>query len=512
MATISTVAEKVKRPRTTFTNAQRLEICNYKAAHPTITQGQLASWAQESLHLPRKPSQAMISKVLKRKLDLETMTTEELICKSRRTVRFPHLDAALARWVAYCEETGIVVTGESIRAKAARFAEILAIETPLTFSNGWLYKFNERHGFGPQKHRQAPKLSIEQAVNDLHHRVQKYEPRNVFSMDETGLFYTFVPDSTLKRCTQRFSLVLSCNADGSEKVPLFITGQTEKPHDFPSTFATKLQYVQTSNTLFTRELFQKWLLQLNASFRAQDRHCILLLDTAAIHYHVQTLACTHIELVLFPPGTPCHLQPLSAGIVTAFKRRYRRRQLQVALDQVDANRMNGLVERKNVSVNEALLWCLDAWDAVPSWFITSCWYDTGLIVADNREFGSTSREMEDRLSDEIAVMLSWLPTRHAISVDELLHLPEETVSMEEPTDQDFCVPMEVANSVISVRKLPMVDSSSVLCEDELKERLKWIAKLLIYADEKGVAPESVSGMRLLQRDFRDQLKKWEKRV
>ncbi|KAG7387155.1 hypothetical protein PHYPSEUDO_014675 [Phytophthora pseudosyringae] len=248
--------EKPKRARTSFTNAQRLQICNHKEQYPTITQGQLATWAQEVLELPRKPSQAMISKLLKRKPDLETMTTEELTCKSRRTVRFPNLDTALARWVAYCEETGVPVTGESIRVKAA-----------------------------------------------------------------------------------------------------------------------------------------------------------------------------------------------------------------------------------------------------------SCWYKTGLLYAEKSDCVREYRGEEDAISEELAVMLSWLHAADPLTVEELLNLPEESVIMDEPTDEDFCAP--VASVKVSFQQLnpKPADTDSGLSVDELKERLKWIAKLLIYADEKGVQAESVSGMRVLQRDFRDQLNK-----
>ncbi|KAG6970055.1 hypothetical protein JG688_00005062 [Phytophthora aleatoria] len=231
---MATPPEKVVRGRTTFTNAQRLQICNHKEQNPTITQGQLATWAQEALDLPRKPSQAMISKLLKRKPDLESMTTEELVCKSRRTVRFPNLDTALARWVAYCEEIGVPVTGESIRAKAS--------------------------------------------------------------------------------------------------------------------------------------------------------------------------------------------------------------------------------------------------------------------------------SVEDHISEELAVMLSWLHAANPLTVEELLNLPEESVIMDEPTDEDFCAPVESVKVVVQQPKPKPADDGGLSVE-ELKERLKWIAKLLIYADEKGVSAESVSGMRVLQRDFRDQLNK-----
>ncbi|KAG2759956.1 hypothetical protein Pcac1_g28032 [Phytophthora cactorum] len=93
-----------------------------------------------------------------------------------------------------------------------------------------------------------------------------------------------------------------------------------------------------------------------------------------------------------------------------------------------------------------------------------------------------------------------------LTVEELLNLPEESVIMDEPTDEDFCAPVESVKVVVQQLKPKPADDGGLSVE-ELKERLKWIAKLLIYADEKGVAAESVSGMRVLQRDFRDQLNK-----
>lgn len=79
--------------------------------------------------------------------------------------------------------------------------------------------------------------------------------------------------------------------------------------------------------------------------------------------------------------------------------------------------------------------------------------------------------------------------------------------MEEPTDEDFCAPVESVKVAIPQAKPKSSDEEGGLGVEELKERLKWIAKLLIYADEKGIPAESVSGMRMLQRDFRDQLNK-----
>ncbi|KAL4129884.1 hypothetical protein PRIC2_005891 [Phytophthora ramorum] len=203
MSAPSNEESRPKRSRASFTNAQRLQICNHRDQNPSLTQTQLAAWAQEALGLPRQPSQAMISKLLKRKNDLESMTTEELTSKSRRTVRFPTLDTALARWVSYCEETGVPVTGESIRAKATTFSKILHIDDPLTFSNGWLFKFNERHGFGGIKGFKHVRSAAEAAGLDLQRRLQQFDPENIFAMDETALLFSLFPDRTGRRTTKR---------------------------------------------------------------------------------------------------------------------------------------------------------------------------------------------------------------------------------------------------------------------------------------------------------------------
>ncbi|CAI5734951.1 unnamed protein product [Peronospora destructor] len=506
MASLPDPPKTIINSRTTFTNAQRLQICNHREQNPSITQHQLAIWAYETFNLLRKPSQAMISKLLKRKPDLEIMTTEELTCKSRRTVRFPRLDTALARWVSYCEETGIRVTGESVRLKAAAFAKILEIDTPLTYSNGWLYKFNERHGFGGFKAHKGNKASVEQAISDLQRRLHTFEARDVFSMDETGLLFTMFPDRVSgKRTSKRLTIVLSCNADGSEKLPPLFIGKAEKPRSFVASTAIEMNYIHNSNTMMTREIFRKWLTDLDANFYQQQRKIMLLVDNAAVHAGFNAEKLKNIEVVFLPPS---NLHPLTAGILTAFKRRYRQRQIQHVLDHLDADAdISTAAKFDSVGVKQALTWCIGCWDAVPSSVIISCWQDTGLLYAKSPDYAYKCRGEEDAISEELAVMLSWLHAAEPLTLEELLNLPEEGVIMDEPTDEDFCAPVDSVKVVVQQAKIKNADADDGLSVQELKERLKWIAKLLIYADEKEVPAESMSGMRILQRDFRDQLKK-----
>ena len=70
--------------------------------------------------------------------------------------------------------------------------------------------------------------------------IAEYEPRDIFNLDETGLFYNQVVKRTYakehisgtKIKKERITVVLMCNADGSLKFdPVFI-GKAEKPRCF----------------------------------------------------------------------------------------------------------------------------------------------------------------------------------------------------------------------------------------------------------------------------------------
>ncbi|KAI9908790.1 hypothetical protein PsorP6_003023 [Peronosclerospora sorghi] len=408
--------QKNTNQRTRFTNAQRLQICNHRERNPGMSQNELATWAYEAFNLPRRPSQAVISKVLKRKLDLETMTNEELVSKARRSVKYPQLDTALARWVSYCEDMGIPVTGEAIRLKAATFSAILHIDAPLTFSNGWLYKFNERHGFGCMKAQKGKKVSADQVIADLQRRLSTFDPRNVFSMDETGLLFTL----------------------------------------------------------------------------------------AVVHAGFNPDAFQHVKVLFLPPGSPSTLLPMTAGIIVAFKRRYRQRQIQYVLDHLDADAdVSTFAKFDSIGVRQALTWCIDSWNAIPPSVIVASWQETGMLYASTSGYECPGDEAA--LTEELAVMLSWLHALNPLTVDELLHLPEENVTMDEPSDEDFCAPMESVKKPALLVKPKPVNPDGSLSSDEIKEYLKWIAKLLIYANEKNIPSDSLTGMRMLQRSFRDQL-------
>lgn len=180
-----------------------------------------------------------------------------------------------------------------------------------------------------------------------------------------------------------------------------------------------------SSTMMAREIFIKWIKDVDTKFAKQQRKCIMLVDSVAVHAGFNPQELRNVEVALVPSGTENNLQPLVAGVVTAFKQRYRRRQIQQALDQLDADAdMSTAAKFDSVGVKQAITWCIECWDAVPSAVIVRDWQETGLLHI-NANLANEYRGEEEAIAEELAVMLSWLHAADPLTVEELLNLPEE---------------------------------------------------------------------------------------
>ncbi|KAG6943361.1 hypothetical protein JG688_00017644 [Phytophthora aleatoria] len=99
-----------------------------------------------------------------------------------------------------------------------------------------------------------------------------------------------------------------------------------------------------------------------------------------------------------------------------------------------------------------------------------------------------------------------------MSVDELLNPPEENDLMVDPTDEDFYrvdtnSEFEAKGELSSVYATGEDEEDAAgstpenMFSEELKERLKWMAQLLVSADVMGVSSREVIGLRSMQREF-----------
>ena len=237
------------------------------------------------------------------------------------------------------------------------------------------------------------------------------------NMDETGLFFRQLPDKSLstsdhtkgtKKSKGRLTVVLTCNADGSDKLRPLVIGKSKKPRCF-NNFNHKLyvDYAFNTKAWMTSSVFTEWLTSFNRKMTVQDRHVLLILDNAPSHIMPGHLS--NVKLHFLPPTTTSHLQPLDAGIIKSFKSNFRKQQLRLVIDQLDKGRSY------KVSVSDAIRFTKHAWDAASATTINNCWKHTGLTP---RTMSDATLQLNEDPDDDIPLTELVQRSVTALQIDE----------------------------------------------------------------------------------------------
>ncbi|KAI1000312.1 hypothetical protein K3495_g7883, partial [Podosphaera aphanis] len=367
---------------------EKLKICKKHADCSSMSQTALAEWAKQEFSLQKPPTQGTISNILKKEKEFEALGPSCHHAKRARTVKCSELDQALAEWVLQCQARRVALSTELIKAKGAKFVELLGIENPPSFSNGWIEKFKDRYQFkGFKSHGEsgsADTTAIEEALPRLQEQLSHFALKDIYNMDETGLFFRMAPDKTIakrqiegsKKDKSRITIAFTANADGTHKLPPFFIGHAQKPRAFNKKSGEQLGFFYRWNkkAWMTGLLFQEWLLTLDTQMKQANRHILVLMDNAPSHI-LGDLEVTNVKIVPLPPNTTSKIQPMDAGIISSFKRRYRRYQLQAAIDLDE----QGATDIYKVDQLTAMRWCKAAWEDIPPSVVANCFRHTGLF-------------------------------------------------------------------------------------------------------------------------------------
>lgn len=494
-----------KKRRTTqggnLTNAQKRALC-VRFATVKSTQTELCAWARAEFQLPHLPHQSTISKILARAGELTTMAAKDLAARRRGFVTHPELDTALCNWVLFARQSGAKLSGDMIKDKARQLAQRLGLASKMTFSNGWLGGFKKRHnirlggttttttsaaaaavgtpspatldaalggsadavmnalagGADPAVAFAPMNASVPFAVRELQECVKLYHASDVFAMSETGLYYALspekpagrgtrtVPAATTKKETERFTIMLAANADGSERLEPFVIGSTKQSPRalqaaISSTSSTNsngaasiiredalhLQYRDNKKAWVTPVLFQEWVGLLDSKLRDEQRSILLLIAHAPAHIRIG-LELTNVRLEVLPPSTTRQFQPFEAGIFDAFKRRYRRHHLYHVLDRFEAGQQDDIFR---VDPVQALRWVRECWHAVPAVAIKHYWDATEITNAPkpSPQVHHAIEAMELGIENEIVDAVSALHIARPLTIDEYLSPSDESIAL-----------------------------------------------------------------------------------
>ena len=158
-------------------------------------------------------------------------------------------------------------------------------------SNGWLMRYTGRNSLKELKRYGEAASASAETIENERKRIQElikkygYELRNIFNMDETGLFYAYVPNLSLsftfdtqirmapdRGLTDReqsgvkgnkvwLTYAFTSNADETEKLPPFIIGKAAKPRAFNGKTGKQLGFYYRNNAKawMTAHIYQEWI-------------------------------------------------------------------------------------------------------------------------------------------------------------------------------------------------------------------------------------------------------------
>lgn len=466
------LALKKKRGNAFLTNEQRQALCLH-AATAKCTQAQLCVWARDAFALAEPLNQSTVSRILADRDKYLAIEGSSLAQKRRTYVEHPDLEAALAHWLLVASHSGQRVQGDAIKEKGRAFAQMLGIESKISFSNGWLTGFKKRHhavlapgdsaaamigSAGEESAAVTPAAAdgscaaVDFGPWSLQQAIQDYSPSDVFTVGVTGLLYTMVPEKPPRRpsasvnssespfAQEKLTLLLAANAAGSERLdPLFIGRSKHLVREVVSSVGTRKKqqaavkteeaelsftYCYSERAWMNAIIFQRWLCSLNAKMKVAGRFILLLIDDAPSHI-TRGLKLSHIRVLRIPSDSVI-TQPLQAGIFTAFKRRYRRRQVAHALDRHEA----GETDIFSVAEVQAIKWCCAAWRSVPAALVVNSWVDSNVFgVPMPRSDATPTLEEDDELEVAIKEIAARLPLKRAMTVKEILFPLDESESL-----------------------------------------------------------------------------------
>lgn len=223
-----------------------------------LTHDNLAGWAERTFKLPVAPSGMTLSRVVN---SSERAFATQPNRKTKQHVLSVELEDRLLSWVRDCERQNLpVVTGATIKAQVDKIRQELISSSSgdaaklaeLAYSNGWLYKFQTRHGLTSKRVHGEASLVDHAAATKGREAMQEisrsYERRDVYNLDETAfLFCTTPAKSTMKermagrkQQKKRLTAAVCCNVNMTTKLPILCVGKVRKPRRFVYRFADQL--------------------------------------------------------------------------------------------------------------------------------------------------------------------------------------------------------------------------------------------------------------------------------
>lgn len=479
-----------KRSRVVLSLGEKKALCQHKRLFPNKRYEELAKWLFE--YCGKSVALNTIGDIV-RKADtwLETSDDAETLHK-QSTAQYPKLEDALYLWFSQERATNpnIYISDDVLIEKAKRLGEDLGV-SGLQYSHGWCCRFRKRHGMRSFRvHGESASVS-QTTLNvgrcQIRTNLTGFDPENIYNLDETGLLYELQAAKTMatgpvkgtKESKKRITIVLCCNATGSDKRKPLVIAQSKNPRCFknwnPKPY---VDYTSNRKAWVTSLEFKDYVESFDKWAKKKNKNLILLVDNAPSHKQIKL---DNVLLIFLPPNTTSVLQPLDAGIIRSFKAKYRVQLNSFLLDCLEEKRPT------KVDLRQAIIMVRHSWDNVTQQCIQNCWRHTEILPVDECDPIAQESDETQPLNDidgvnELRSILKKIPECVDIDVDAYLDVDATLPTQEQMTDAEIC---QFVTQDIQETDLP--EEEDYEPPPPIKtSAAKWMCRDLVrYFEEKG---------------------------
>ena len=181
--------------------------------------------------------------------------------------------------------------------------------------------------------RASVALNIDELMEPIKNFIieKKIPACDIYNMDQTGLFYREMPNSTLAKISDdgagvkedksRITVLFSVNGDGSKK-NIYLIGKSKTPKGVNKKFFDEknVEYFSNSSAWMDREIFTKIISEMDRNLNTPT---IVIIDNFSGHKLTEPEKLKNIILVFLPPNTS-KTQPLDLRIISAFKFKFQK--------------------------------------------------------------------------------------------------------------------------------------------------------------------------------------------
>ena len=193
-------------------------------------------------------------------------------------------------------------------------------------------------------------------------------------MDETGKYWKMKPDRSLttiaehgkKKEKARITACLTCNATGTDRLPIWFIGKAKRPACFRNEHLDSLESIRAfwrynSKAWMNGTIMQEYLLWFDQEMRKQGKHALLLMDNFPAHEAgLEQLrdSLQNTKVMWLPPNATSIHQPLDQGIIQNWKTHIQYQFVMFMAQTFDS----GKDLSREIPVLRAIRWGVLAWD------------------------------------------------------------------------------------------------------------------------------------------------------